>query len=409
MVEPQQIPKNFVRSVVTEDAESMLGTISQQITSRTNLERIIYEFGLIPKNDPSVLMEDVMQKMKPNIQIKVTRSRKGADAFSISYKGGDPQKVMAITNALAGNFIDTNSIDRESQASGTSTFLENELENVRERLLKMEAELKDYRQRYMGELPEQLGSNLSVLQGIQNQLTAKEASLRDLKSRLSDTEDLTPNGAADPNDIGSLRRQLADLMMRYTENHPDVTRLKNRIKELEQAAVANGNAGQIPISGVSRKKSVLLRDQAILENQIANLQSQIRIYQARVEETPKREQELISLKRDYDNMNNLYSSLLKRKLESEISVSMERKQIGEQFQIIDRAQLPKRPIAPNLKRIFVMTIRSWFRSWLRAGLFVGVFGLVLQETGKSGRRFQYSSYCHHPGHLLAESYLQEAH
>ena len=136
--------------------------------------------------------------------------------------------------------------------------------------------------------------------------------------------------------------------------------MKNRIEELEKAAVANGNAGQIPTSGVSRKKSVLLRDQAVLENQIANLQSQIRIYQARVEETPKREQELISLKRDYDNMNNLYNSLLKRKLESEISISMERKQIGEQFQIIDRAQLPKRPIEPNLKRIFVMTLGVGF-------------------------------------------------
>ena len=360
MVEPQQIPENFVRSVVTEDAESMLGTINQLIKSRTNLERIINEFGLIPKNNPNVLMEDVVEGIKPKINIKVTRSRKGADAFSISYKGRDPQKVMEITNALAGNFIDTNFKDRETQASGTSTFLENELESVRKRLLNMEATLKEYRQTYMGELPEQLGSNLSVLQGLQNQLTAKEASLRDLRSRLSDTEDLAPNGAADPNDIGSLRRQLADLMMRYTEKHPDVTRLRNRIRELENAAGVNGNAGQIPLGGVSRKKSVLLRDQAVLENQIATLQSQIRIYQARVEETPKREQELISLRRDYDNMNNLYNSLLKRKLESEISVNMERKQIGEQFQIIDRAQLPKRPIEPNLQRIFLMTMGIGF-------------------------------------------------
>jgi polysaccharide chain length determinant protein (PEP-CTERM system associated) len=360
MVAPQQVPKDFVRSVVTDDAESMLGTISQQITSRTNLEQVINEFGLMPKNNPNVLIEDVMGRMKPNIQIKVTRNRKGSDTFSISYRGANPQKVMEITNALASNFIDTNSKIRESQASGTSTFLESELENVRERLFKMEAEIKEYRQRYMGELPEQMGSNLSVLQGLQNQLMAKEVSLRDLKSKLSETEDLAPNGAADPNDIGSLRGQLSDLMMRYTENHPDVTRLKNRIKELENAAAVNGNTDQIPISGVSRRKSALLRDQAIIENQIANFQSQIRVYQARVEETPKREQELISLKRDYDNMNNLYSSLLKRKLESEISVSMERKQIGEQFQIIDRAQLPKRPIAPDLKKIFVMTLGVGF-------------------------------------------------
>ena len=362
IVEPQQVPKEFVRSVVTDDAESMLGTISQQITSRTNLERVINDFGLMPKNNPTVFIEDIVESMKQNIRIKVTRDRKGADAFSISYKGTVPKRVAAITNALSDHFIDNNVRDRESQAAGTSTFLESELENVRKQLLVMEAELKEYRQRFMGELPEQLGSNLSVLQGLQNQLTAKEASLRDLKNRLAEIESesaTSPDGVTDPNDINSLKTKLADLLMRYTENHPDVTRLKNRIEELERVP-AGGKTGQITSSPFSRKKSELLRDRSALESQIAQIQSQIRIYQLRVEETPKREQELISLKRDYDNMDKLYSSLLKRKLESEISVSMERKQKGEQFQIIDRAQLPKRPIEPNLKRIFLMTIGIGF-------------------------------------------------
>ena len=360
MVEPQQVPKDFVRSAVAEDAESMLGTILQQIASRTNLERIINEFGLMPKINSNQFMEDVVNSMKQNIEIKVTRDRKGSDVFSVSYMGQDPQKVMAITNALVGNFIEANVKDRESQATGTSVFLESELENVRKRLLEMESEIKDYRQRYMGELPEQLNSNLSVLQGLQNQLAAKEAGLRDLKIRLSEAEEW-PNGAADPNDLGSLRRQLADLLMRYTENHPDVTRLKNRIEELEKNPVNNKNAGQLTSSSVlSPKKAVLLRDQSALESQIARLQSQIGSYQARVEETPKRELDLIILKRDYDNMRNLYDSLLKRKLESEISANMERNQKGEQFQVIDPAQLPKRPIEPNLKRIFMLTIAVGF-------------------------------------------------
>lgn len=360
IVDPQKVPEDYVRPVVTEGADAMLGTLLQQITSRTNLERIINDFGLMPENNPNVLIEDVIGWMKPNIIIDVTRSRRGADTFSISYRGEDPQLVMDITNALAGNYINASFKDRESLAAGTSTFLESELESVRERLLKMEDEIKKYRQRNMGQLPEQLDSNLSVLSGLQNQLTAKEANLRDLKTRLSETEDSAAIRVADPNDIGSLRRQLADLMMRYTANHPDVARLKNRIKELEDAPVFNADAGQMSSGGVSRRESMLLRDQEVLENQIAKLQTQIRIYQARVEETPKREQELISLRRDYENVNNLYNTLLKRKLESEISVSMERKQIGEQFRIIDRAQLPNRPILPDLKRIFIMTMGIGF-------------------------------------------------
>jgi polysaccharide chain length determinant protein (PEP-CTERM system associated) len=356
IVTPQKVPVDYVRPVVTEGAEAMLGTLYQQITSRTNLERIIDELGLMPENNPNVHIEDVIGFMKANIKIEVTKVRRGADTFSISYRGQDPQRVMDIANALTGNYINTSFKDRESLASGTRTFLESELATVRDQLLEMEDELKEYRQRYMGQLPEQLDSNLSVLKGLQDQLAAKEANLRDLKTRLSDTENPAPTAAADPNDIGSLRRQLDDLMMRYTPNHPDVLRLKNRIKKLENAPVFNAGAGQMSTGGVSRRKSMLLRDQEVLESQIAQLQSQIRIYRTRVEEAPKREQELISLRRDYDNMDNLYNKLLNRKLESEISVSMERKQIGEQFRILDQAQLPRRPILPDLKRIFMMTM-----------------------------------------------------
>ncbi|MFZ0134015.1 MAG: XrtA system polysaccharide chain length determinant [Desulfobacterales bacterium] len=360
MVDPQKVPKEFVRSVVTDDAEAMLSVVYQQIASRDNLERIIRDFNLMPKSKPEPLMEDVVEAMKKKVQIKVSRDKQGTDTFSISYTDSKPVRAMEITNALASNFIEANLVERESAAAGTNTFLEGELESVRKRLIEKEDELKAYRQQFMGELPEQLGSNLSVLQGLQGQLTAKEANLRELKGRLSEAEDLTPAGAADPNDIGSLRRQLSDLMMRYTENHPDVTRLKNRIKELENGAGAGSASGQLPAGGGSRRQNMLLREQAVLENQIANIQSQIRLYQARVEETPKREQELVSLKRDYDNMDNLYKSLLKRKLESEISISMERKQKGEQFRVIDQARIPKKPIEPDLKRIFMLTMAIGF-------------------------------------------------
>lgn len=360
MIDPQKVPKEFVRSVVTDNAEAMLSVVYQQIASRGNIERIVEEFHLIPKNRPDLLMEDVIDSVKRKVQIKVSRDKQGTDTFSISYTDSKPVRAMEITNALASNFIEADLVERESAAAGTNTFLEGELENVRKRLIEKEDELKAYRQQFMGELPEQLGTNLSVLQGLQSQLTAKEANLRELKSRLSEAQELAPGGAADPNDIGSLRRQLAELMMRYTENHPDVTRLKNRITELENGATADGNAGQPTAGGGSRRQNMLLREQAVLENQIASLQSQIRIYQARVEETPKREQELVSLKRDYDNMDNLYKSLLKRKLESEISISMERKQKGEQFRVIDKAQIPKKPIEPDLKRIFMLTMAIGF-------------------------------------------------
>jgi polysaccharide chain length determinant protein (PEP-CTERM system associated) len=363
IVQAQSVPEDYVRSVVTDDAESKLSTISQQITSRANLEKIINDFGLMPKGESNVFLEDVINVLQNNIRVKVRRDRKGSDTFSISFKGGNPTQVMEITNALTDYFILNSLAEREGQATGTNQFLEDELQNVRKRLLSMEAELKEYRRQFMGELPEQLNSNLARMQGLQSQLATKEASLRDLKLRLSEIDSQsisTEGGAIDPFDIEAMERQLGELTLRYTENHPDVVRLKSRLSEMRALQNQGGAYRAGSTSRVERKRSEFTREMAGLENQIAELTSQLAIYQRRVEETPKREQELISLRRDYDNMSNLYSSLLKRKLESEISVSMEKKQKGEQFQVIDRARVPVRPIEPDVERIFFMTLAVGF-------------------------------------------------
>ena len=66
------------------------------------------------------------------------------------------------------------------------------------------------------------------------------------------------------------------------------------------------------------------REQKIAENDIVNLEAQIAVYEKRIENTPKKEQELLGLRRDYQNIQASYESLLNRKLEAEIAVNMER-------------------------------------------------------------------------------------
>ena len=75
-----------------------------------------------------------------------------------------------------------------------------------------------------------------------------------------------------------------------------------------------------------------------------------------VQDTPNREQELLSLNRDYQNIKESYDSLLSRKLESDISVNMEKKQKGEQFRILDAASLPQKPSEPDMKKLFILVV-----------------------------------------------------
>ena len=112
-----------------------------------------------------------------------------------------------------------------------------------------------------------------------------------------------------------------------------------------------------------------------LETDLVETKKQIEIYQRRIENTPKREQELLSLKRDYENIQATYSSLLARKLEAEIAVNMERKQKGEQFRVLDTARIPEKPVKPNMKKLFVMACG--------AGLGIGVGIIFLLEQLKN--------------------------
>lgn len=380
LVQQQKVPEGFVREIVSSDLDSRLSTIMQQVTSRTNLEEIIQEFKLFNKEDREQILYDQVLALRKNIDIKISRGGRGhgqAGAFAITFRGRDPKIVADVVNTLASKFISENLKIRESQALGTSDFLADELQSVKLRLEEKENDLKIYRERYMGGLPEQLGTNLKILERLQSQTEQLHINLRDAENRRivlqKEVNELrnTPSRikssfSTKPNEIDEitmLRNQLASLESKYTKNHPDVIRLKQMIESLE------GESDEEPASTPDEPKDEspkirhpLERDLAsakmeinALRGEIAKTQAQMRRYQGLVEETPKREQELLSLRRDYDNLMNLYNSVLNRKLEAEIAVSMEKKQKGEQFRVIDPAKVPQRPVKPDMRKIILIT------------------------------------------------------
>ena len=156
------------------------------------------------------------------------------------------------------------------------------------------------------------------------------------------------------NSLFQLEAELERLKARYTDKHPDIQRLKKQIEELrsrtDQTLKDNVQTEDpyIRISPQRRQQiSEVQREIIEAEAEITQLTGEISKYQKRVENTPRREQELLSLRRDYDNIKASYESLLARKLEADIAVNMERKQKGEQFRIVDPARLPQKPIKPD--------------------------------------------------------------
>jgi polysaccharide chain length determinant protein (PEP-CTERM system associated) len=382
LIQPQKVPANYVREIVSTDIEDRVRTITQQVTSRTNLEKIIREFSLYNEPGTHMFMEDKVENLRKRITVDVSGSgRRGATSFQISYTGKHPKQLADVTNALTSYFIAENLKLREDQAIGTAEFLTDELQTIRSRLLDKEAQLKRYRERYMGGLPEQLDTNLRILERIQGQITTNQENLREAENRKlliqqqlaeakkmkgSLTPPASPMAGGEPEEsLEQLKTHLTSLQMRYTERHPDIVRLKKKIADLEsKKKTVPDKAEEIPQdTAFIQAQRNLVNQLREIDLQIVNLKAearqlnaQIKRYEALVENTPKREQELMSLNRDYDNIRETYNSLLNRKLEAELAVSMERKQKGEQFRILDSAKVPIRPFKPNMQRIILMCV-----------------------------------------------------
>jgi capsular polysaccharide biosynthesis protein len=93
-----------------------------------------------------------------------------------------------------------------------------------------------------------------------------------------------------------------------------------------------------------------------LRNEKQKTTTQVKEYQQRIESGPQIEAMFVDLRRDYERASENYQSLLQKKLEAELAENLERTQKGEQFKILDRANLPQKPEKPNIPRILAMGI-----------------------------------------------------
>lgn len=387
LIQPQTVPSDYVRPLTTTGIESRIASISQEIKSRSNLENIINNFNLFtgPEN-ANIYMEDKISKLRDKITVEVFSDRRSsafAQAFSISFKGENPEDVKNITNYIAESFINENMRMREQESLGTSGFIEGQLDSVRLELETLEQELKIFRENNMGGLPEQLDTNLRILDRLQMQYNQKQESLREIKKRLVllddqiiETENFqhipayqTDSGVSE-NDpyvrLQNMKQELENLQSRYTEVHPEVVKLKIMINNLEtqiKKGVPRSSQGKEGINLFVAERLNTLKQQKIetifemdkLENDIQDLSAQTKYYQQLVDETPQKEQELITLNRDYQNMRDNYNSLLEKKMQANLAVNLEINKKGEQFRVLDRAKLPNRPSDPDMNKLFLVT------------------------------------------------------
>jgi polysaccharide chain length determinant protein (PEP-CTERM system associated) len=346
--------------------------------------------------------DEVVDRMRRDIRIELVedRDRRGREQrsflFTVAYTAVDPVVAARVANTLASLYIEENGRMREAQAAGATEFLDTQLRELRERLQRQEGQITAYKEKHLGELPEQKEVNLRTLERLQQQLQlAHENNRRASERRQMLTNalgeiDTTASMTSAPSLAGPtvtpadtaaarlnlLRQELAMTQTRFSDKYPDVIQLKEQIRALEAkvdaekaaaAALPKAVAGpkkggrdlRLPPENPYVQSLMTQLDQATVEaktsaEEIRGINAQIAVYQRRLENTPKREQELAVLMRDYDSNKELHRSLLAKRGEADMASELEQRQKGEHFRVIEQARLPERPAGPNRFRLLLV-------------------------------------------------------
>jgi polysaccharide chain length determinant protein (PEP-CTERM system associated) len=419
LIEQQKVPEQYVVPNVTVSLQERLQSMTQQILSRTRLESTINRFHLYETRGPIPFVQaaDPVEQMRKDIKIDLVEApdKPGQlTAFKIRYSAATPQLAQQVNSELTSLFIEENLKSQEQLSESTTAFLQSQLADARAKLEEQEAKVRAFKANHFGNLPSQLESNVQILSGLQAQLQNNQQALdeanqqrlyleslqqeyQSVQASLINGDATTSPGTLDK-DLADLRRQLQEARLKYTDDYPDVIRLKDKIAKIDKmkqdidaeaaadqksvqsagdfdpAAAASVEHGSTsPMMQIqSQLKANRLEIQNYQQRQ-KQIETDIATYRARLNLTPETEQELADVSRGYEESKANYNSLLQKQNDSQLATSLEQRQQGEQFRILDPPSLPTRPSTPN----HLLTSLAGLMFGLVAGL---VLTAVLEMT-----------------------------
>ena len=382
LVEQPTVGPDYVKPVVTVDLNRRLAAMQEQVLSRTRLQPIIEKFSLYPSDRDRVHIDELVERLRGAVEIKPMAPTPGTESrqmpgFYVDVTFDSPRTAQQICTEITSMILAQNAEDRQKQVKVTTNFLSQQLEEAKQSLDAQDAKLAQFKRQYLGELPEEEQTNLSILMGMNAQLEANTQALSRAQQDKAFTESVLSQQEANwkasqvgqnpetaEQQLNTLQDQLTNLQARYTPEYPDVIKLKNQIEELKKQLAAPKNNG--PVDGKSpastseppqiQQLRAKLRQDEInitdLTQRQSQIQEQIRELQGRVQASPMVEQQFKELTRNYQTALDFYNDLLKKRQSAGVAGDLESQQQSEQFRVYDPPSLPDQPSFPK-KIVFV--------------------------------------------------------
>ena len=416
LVEGQKVPESMVQPVVSDDLTARVVTLQQQVLSQSHLQPMIEK--LYP-NKNSQQVGEMIDAIRANMTVEpvvtdlsgIGGKKKGPGSspvpgFYINYSGSSAREAQQICNELTSLLLTENDKSMQAAAAGTSDVLSKGLEDAKRNLDDMDAKLAEFKKQYVGQLPGDEENNLKILMGLNSQLEANTQTLNRAQQDKSYTESMLAQqlaawkaGQSSTNPetlektLSDLQSQLLSLQARYTDDHPDVIKMKADIAEVKQKLAEVNKAPANPADAADQKASASeppeIRQMRVQIHQYEDLitsgtrdqkrlQQEIGVYQGRVSLSPAIEEQYKQLTRDYDNAQKDYQDLLAKRSVANLTVKMTNQSEGERMVPLNPANLPEDPSFPN--RLF------FAGGGLAAGLALGLGLAMLLEFSDNSIR-----------------------
>ncbi len=375
LVAKPAVPEDYVKPVVTEDLTERLSSMKQQILSRTRLEPVIEKFNLYADERGNLHTEDLVDLLRKAVVITPLESMPGIQGpnlpgFAVKVTFNNPQVAQQICTDITSMFMEQNARSLEQQASRTTSFIGQQLDDAQAKLNEQDAKLAKFKREHIGLLPEQEQRNLGLLGSLNTELDATTQALtrtqqdRSFNETLLGQQEATWKASQKGENPESLeeqlhgrQEQLTVLQSRYTEEHPDVVKLKMEIADLKKKI--DQTQGAEDPSAKSRKGTeppqiqqlrVRIHQEEVnfadLQNRQAKIQEQIRVIEGHIEASPMVELQMKELTRNYQTALDFYNELLKKRDNSTMARDLIHQQQGEQFRVLDPPSLPTSPSFP---------------------------------------------------------------
>ncbi|MCC6643019.1 MAG: hypothetical protein IT386_17800 [Deltaproteobacteria bacterium] len=404
LVEPQTISKRLIESGVAEsDLNNRLHLMTMQILSRPRLSKLIDDLKLYPDLADEETREEIIEEMRkhirvepvlPELETQELRGRSNREivinTFRLYFSYDNAVTAAAVANRLANDFIDEHIKERVQLSGDTSEFIEAELQRLQGRIREVEAQTAQVKADNPGRLPEDLVSNQRLLENAIDNLRRAQ---RDLAEAQSDEafyrqQSLQAQAVATPNDEANPQRRLEMLQLKlgehrsrgFTAKHPDVLSTEQEIAQLQQRIETEGGATETPRSLPQQQAEAEVRRAQLKiqsgQQDIERLTKQVEEIQSRIATSPRVEEQLVALRREYESLSKNVDEYGAKRLEAATAANMERRQKGEQFRVLDSAVPPPEPASP--RRLVIVVVGLMLGVALGGGV-----GLLLESADSS--------------------------